>query len=176
VSREEARLGHGNSPNGPRPQHNSKHNSCRAMPKAPRPTFLVAAVAGSSYRQAGGVRGTRKARPHLRSTGVGKQSLGSSDYDGPMPLFDRSVTPPPIVERRRKRSRRRVLKGAQITFAHRTAAIDCVVRDLSDGGACLKVFSPIGIPDTFELRLDSASVRCCRVIWRKASQIGVEFI
>jgi hypothetical protein len=52
-----------------------------------------------------------------------------------------------------------VLKGAQITFARRTAAIDCVVRDLSDGGACLKVFSPIGIPDTFELRLDSASVR-----------------
>jgi hypothetical protein len=29
------------------------------------------------------------------------------------------------------------------------------VRNLWDGGARLKVFSPIGIPDTFELRLDS---------------------
>jgi hypothetical protein len=38
------------------------------------------------------------------------------------------------------------------------------------------VSSPIGIPDTFELRLDSTSVRCCRVVWRKATQIGVEFI
>jgi hypothetical protein len=70
---------------------------------------------------------------------VGKQFLGSSDYDGPMALFDRSTTPAPIVEQRRKRSRRRVLKGAQIVFAHRTSAIDCVVRDLSDSGACLKV-------------------------------------
>jgi hypothetical protein len=92
-----------------------------------------------------------------------------------MPLFDQSTSPAPIVEPRRKRSRWRVLKGAQITFAHRTAAIDCMVRNLSDGGACLKVFSPIGIPDTFELRFDSNSIRCCRVVWRKASQIGVEF-
>jgi PilZ domain len=92
-----------------------------------------------------------------------------------MPLFDQSSTPAPIAEPRRKRDRRRVLKGAQIVFAHRGAAIDCVVRNMSDGGACLKVFSPVGIPDTFELRLDSDSVRCCRVVWRKATQIGVEF-
>jgi hypothetical protein len=68
-----------------------------------------------------------------------------------------------------------VLKGAQIVFAHRSAAIDCAVRNFSDGGACLRVFSPIGIPDTFELRLDSNWVRCCRVVWRRATQIGVEF-
>jgi hypothetical protein len=68
-----------------------------------------------------------------------------------------------------------VLKGAQIVFAHRGAAIDCMVRNISDGGACLKVFSPVGIPDSFELRLDSDSVRYCRVVWRKATQIGVEF-
>jgi hypothetical protein len=37
------------------------------------------------------------------------------------------------------------------------------------------VFSPIGIPDAFELRLDSNTVRCCRVVWRRATQIGVEF-
>jgi hypothetical protein len=92
-----------------------------------------------------------------------------------MPLFDRSSAPAPIEERR-KRIRRRVLKGAQIVFAHRGAAIDCAVRNLSDGGACLRVFSPIGIPDAFELRLDSNTVRCCRVVWRRATQIGVEFI
>jgi hypothetical protein len=91
-----------------------------------------------------------------------------------MPLLDRSSAVAP-VEERRKRARRRVLKGAQIVFAHRGAAIDCAVRNLSDGGACLKVFSPVGIPDTFELRLDLDSVRCCRVVWRKATQIGIEF-
>ena len=41
---------------------------------------------------------------------------------------------------------------------------------------CLKVESPIGIPDTFDLVLDHAPVRSCRVTWRKATQIGVEFV
>jgi hypothetical protein len=56
-----------------------------------------------------------------------------------------------------------------------THAIDCTVLNLSDVGACLKVESPIGIPDTFDLMLDHAPVRGCRVTWRKATQIGVEF-
>jgi hypothetical protein len=79
------------------------------------------------------------------------------------------------TEERRNVARQRVLKGAHITFKGRGAAIDCTVRNLSDGGACLKVESPIGIPDTFDLVLDDASARHCRVTWRKATQIGVVF-
>jgi hypothetical protein len=37
------------------------------------------------------------------------------------------------------------------------------------------VESPIGIPDAFDLMLDNAPVRDCRVTCRKATQIGVEF-
>jgi PilZ domain len=66
--------------------------------------------------------------------------------------------------------------GAQIVFKGHEAVIDCVVRNLSDRGACLKVKSPIGIPDSFDLVLDHASVRNCRVTWRKATQIGVKFV
>jgi hypothetical protein len=47
--------------------------------------------------------------------------------------------------------------------------------NLADRDAGLKVESPIGIPDSFDLVLDHAPVRCCRVTWRKATQIGVEF-
>ena len=79
------------------------------------------------------------------------------------------------TQERRKAARHRVLKGAHIVFKGHGAAIDCTVRNLSDGGACLKVESPIGIPDTFDLVLDDASIRPCRVTWRKATQIGVEF-
>jgi hypothetical protein len=120
-----------------------------------------------------GVKAGRHRRP-LQSMEVDNQSLGSSNYLGRMPLFDQSPAPASLEERR-KRTRRRMLKGAQIVFAHRGAAIDCAVRNLSDGGACLRVFSPVGIPDMFELWLDSDSVRCCRVVWRKATQIGVVF-
>ena len=71
--------------------------------------------------------------------------------------------------------RHRVLKGAQIVFKGHEAVIDCVVRNLSDGGACLNVDSSIGIPDAFDLMVDHAFVGNCRVTWRKATQIGVKF-
>jgi hypothetical protein len=70
------------------------------------------------------------------------------------------------TQERHNEARYRVLKGAHIAFKSHGAVIDCVVRNLSDRGACLKVESPIGIPDTFDLVLDHASVRHCRVTWR----------
>ncbi|MGH6811700.1 MAG: diguanylate cyclase domain-containing protein [Methylocella sp.] len=79
------------------------------------------------------------------------------------------------AQERQYETRRRVLKRAQIVFKGRAAVIDCVVLSLEDRGACLKVESPIGIPDSFDLVLDHATVGNCRVTWRKATQIGVEF-
>ena len=79
------------------------------------------------------------------------------------------------TQERRNEARRRVLKRAHIAFNGHMAVIDCVVRNLSDRGACLNVESPVGIPDTFDLVIDRASVRNCRVTWRTATQIGVEF-
>jgi PilZ domain len=79
------------------------------------------------------------------------------------------------TQERRNEERHRVLKGAHIVFKGHAATIDCVVRNLSDRGGCLNVGSPIGIPDSFDLVLDGASVRHCRVTWRKATQIGVAF-
>jgi PilZ domain len=76
----------------------------------------------------------------------------------------------------RKDSRRRVLKQARIAFKDRMAAIDCTVRNISDGGACLEVESPIGIPASFDLVLDQTCVRSCRVTWRKATRLGVAFV
>ena len=82
----------------------------------------------------------------------------------------------PKQERRNEaRRRRRALKKARITFKDRWATIDCTVRNLSDRGACLIVESSIGIPASFDLVLDHASIRDCRVTWRKATRIGVAF-
>jgi hypothetical protein len=81
----------------------------------------------------------------------------------------------PKQERRNEARRRRALLRARITFKDRCPTIDCTVLNLSDLGACLKVESPIGIPDIFDLVLDNAPARGCRVTWRKATQIGVEF-
>jgi hypothetical protein len=82
----------------------------------------------------------------------------------------------PGATQKRRVSRRRVFKGAQISFRGLRAAIDCTVRDISDLGARLIVESPIGVPDRFDLVQNGRESRFCRVVWRKATQIGVEFI
>lgn len=79
------------------------------------------------------------------------------------------------TQERRTGVRRRVLMGARIVFKGQGATIDCTVRNLSDRGACLNVETSIGVPDSFNLVFDHASVRDCLVTWRKATQIGVEF-
>jgi hypothetical protein len=80
-----------------------------------------------------------------------------------------------LTQERRKTARRRVLRGARITFKG-TATITCVVRSLSDGGACLNVSSPIGIPDAFDLVVVTDPVRHCQMVWRKVAQVGIAFV
>jgi hypothetical protein len=76
----------------------------------------------------------------------------------------------------RKLPRRRTYKVARIAFQGGRALNHCLVRDLSDTGACLAIENPIGIPDSFNLVFDSGEPsRMCQVIWRNKKQIGIEF-
>jgi hypothetical protein len=69
----------------------------------------------------------------------------------------------------------RTLKGGSIIFGV-ASTVDCVVRNLSETGACLEVASPIGIPDDFMLQIKpEATKRDCHVAWRSANRIGVYF-
>ena len=80
------------------------------------------------------------------------------------------------MEERRLVQRTRVLKGAIIVLNHRSSTIDCVVRNLTNRGACLHVTSTVGIPATFQLTLDGGrSCRDCRVRWSHADRLGVAF-
>jgi hypothetical protein len=76
----------------------------------------------------------------------------------------------------RKSPRQRTYKVARIAFQRGRALNHCLVRDLSDIGACLTIENPIGIPDSFNLVFDSGErSRMCEVAWRNKKQIGVEF-
>ena len=77
---------------------------------------------------------------------------------------------------RRHQLRSRTLKSARILLNHQQSVIDCVVRNLSPTGACLKVETTFGIPDRFDVMFDvDKTIRTCRLIWHKERQIGVEF-
>jgi PilZ domain len=80
------------------------------------------------------------------------------------------------IGERRTSARQRRLNGAKIIFNNNSSVFDCVVRDLSDTGARLRVASPIGIPDSFDLRIDrNGACYPSKVVWRSADYIGVIF-
>jgi hypothetical protein len=78
-----------------------------------------------------------------------------------------------MLERRRVR-RTKCFKYAKISA--NGSLRDCVVRDISALGARLALVSTAYIPDDIALTFDSArTLRACRVAWRAATEIGVEF-
>lgn len=77
------------------------------------------------------------------------------------------------MEEKRATARSRTLKTGTICFAH-SAAIDCIVRNLSNHGAMLEVVSPLGIPLSFVLKFGADS-RACSVVWMSEKRIGVAF-
>lgn len=80
------------------------------------------------------------------------------------------------MDENRESPRHRTFKGGTISF-DRAAGIDCVVRNLSETGACLEIASPIGIPDDFTLVIKPEYLkRTCHIVWRTAQKIGVRFV
>src|ERR1700704_5598908 len=54
--------------------------------------------------------------------------------------------------------------------------IECVLDNISWGGACLLVSNTAGVPDTFDLVIELNGLRePCRVIWKDERRIGVAF-
>lgn len=80
------------------------------------------------------------------------------------------------MDERRTVQRGRTLKGGKILFHQGRSAIDCAIRNFSDGGACVEVESTIGIPSNFELLLDGEIItRQCTQRWIAGNRIGMSF-
>ncbi|MGB9366638.1 MAG: diguanylate cyclase [Xanthobacteraceae bacterium] len=77
---------------------------------------------------------------------------------------------------RRNENRSRTLLAGKIAFNGRRSVIDCIVRNLSDNGACLQITNSAGMPTTFELVLEGeARGRSCKLVWLTDTRAGVEF-
>ncbi len=75
---------------------------------------------------------------------------------------------------KRRASRRNVRRAAKISFARQN--LTCTVRNVSATGAAIEAANLAAIPDSFSLLMEMESkARRCAVVWRKPTQIGVEF-
>jgi len=80
------------------------------------------------------------------------------------------------MEELRRVKRTQVFKHARIMAGSFTGAIDCVVCDITNLGAGLRVSPTIPVPDNFDLIFDSALfARNCKVRWRSGQRLGVSF-
>ncbi|MEE8189268.1 MAG: PilZ domain-containing protein [Kiloniellales bacterium] len=79
-------------------------------------------------------------------------------------------------DERRADPRAKTLKGAQIVYRDGNCVMDCLISNLSEGGAKLKPSDIFACPDTFELRIKDAPARRCRIVRRSGSEVAVEFL
>jgi hypothetical protein len=77
-------------------------------------------------------------------------------------------------ERRRER-RQKVLRQGKVMLTE-WVAVDCLVRDLSRGGARLEFAGPVSLPSAFQLRLVSADLTIpAAPAWQRRGEAGIRF-
>jgi hypothetical protein len=80
-----------------------------------------------------------------------------------------------MAERRASARQRSLLRGC-IYFNNRCSAVDCLVRDLSTGGARLILSEHVSIPDNIELYIaQKCQTLRAHVQWHQGDEAGVAF-
>ena len=81
-----------------------------------------------------------------------------------------------ISHERRAHPRRRVLKKVKAVFNANRSVFDCIMRDVSTGGARLSCTQATQLPDSFALVfMTEREMRDVRVVWRSLNELGVAF-
>jgi hypothetical protein len=77
----------------------------------------------------------------------------------------------------RRAKRQNMSYGCRVVDTAGTVLGTCTICDISDGGARLQLRGQLTVPDAFILHLSNQGTprRCCRVVWRKDTEIGVFF-
>lgn len=76
---------------------------------------------------------------------------------------------------RRRKPRRRTLKSGKIII-EKKSIFDCMVRNLSENGALLKLESTVGVPTEFEFKIINDDIHVhARVRWRTDTEMGIIF-
>ncbi len=77
----------------------------------------------------------------------------------------------------RSEPRARTLKGGRVVFNGGYSSYDCMIRNLSAGGAMLQFASTLGIPNSFDLFINNSGSEKheCTVRWRTNVALGVAF-
>lgn len=77
---------------------------------------------------------------------------------------------------KRRLPRAKIIKSGQIVFDDNKCLTECLVLDMSKGGAALQPSDTLNFPDRFELRFKYGPTYDCEVCWQRGRKIGVRFL
>lgn len=75
----------------------------------------------------------------------------------------------------REHVRARSFLGAKIVLVGGFSVLDCIVKDISESGARLKLQNTVSVPETFRLLFSDGRSYDATVKWRRIDSIGVKF-
>ncbi len=81
-----------------------------------------------------------------------------------------------MAEERRRHPRSHVLRRGQIVMSGGHTTMDCVLLDLSAGGAQLRVDNWLTLPQRFEVRIKGGPRHQAEVRHRNMERTGVQFV
>ena len=77
---------------------------------------------------------------------------------------------------RRQRPRDKVIYGGVAEINERGSTMDCVVRNISEGGACVELDQAAKLPDQINLKIPRKGRSfLAKMIWRHANRVGLAF-
>ena len=77
---------------------------------------------------------------------------------------------------RRQSPRDKVLFGGVAEINERGSTMDCVVRNISEGGACVEIDQARKLPEEINLTIPRKGRSfLARMIWRQANRVGLAF-
>lgn len=78
---------------------------------------------------------------------------------------------------RRSERRGRTYLGSKVAFNNRWCTIDCLVRNMSQGGAKLEFPHPVLVPRELDLIIPlKGNSRRVQVVWKRDKALGVSFV
>ena len=80
------------------------------------------------------------------------------------------------MQDRRQSVRDKVFYGAVAEINERGSTMDCVVRNISEGGACVEFGDAVHLPEEINLSVARKGRSfLARLIWRQANKVGLAF-
>jgi hypothetical protein len=77
----------------------------------------------------------------------------------------------------RSHARQRVLLSGRLVYGEAALTADCAIRDITPGGARVRIHSPVALPSRLQLiEVRTGRAFDCEIAWRRMPDIGLRFL